>query len=134
MNIIFVPKKKILTPPFFFPKAFLYFYSKELRRIMKCIVLSTPYIIDLIFFYILITSIWTLVGYKIISNLEGEVAYDEYLNNFDDYPRALNAMYVLISFDGYPDIMLPSLSKKKKKKNETKQNKTRKLWKKLLVK
>ena len=79
---------------------------------MKCIVLSTPYIIDLFIFYILITSIWTLVGYKLISDLDGEVEYDEYLNNFDDYLRALNAMYVLISFDGYPDIMLSALSNK----------------------
>jgi hypothetical protein len=84
---------------------------------MKCIVLSTPYIIDLFIFYILITSIWTLVGYKLISDLDGEVEYDEYLNNFDDYLRALNAMYVLISFDGYPDIMLSALRNKYLRKN-----------------
>lgn len=42
--------------------------------------------------------------------MDGDVYYDPYSQNFEDIFRATNILYSLISFDGYPDCMIPAIT------------------------
>lgn len=86
------------------------FWSGELRRAFKSIIYSLKEILELFIFFFLMTIIWALIGMKFISDLDGEVEYDEYKSNFNEFGTTANILYALISFDGYPDCMLPAIS------------------------
>jgi hypothetical protein len=60
-------------------------------------------------FFISITLFWALLGWKFIGDMDNEVEYDAYSSNFSEIFTSFNIMYSLISFDGYPDCMLPSI-------------------------
>jgi len=83
--------------------ALILFYSNELRRSFKSIVLSLQQIIQLVIFFIGWTFFWALVVWKFIgSNYEP----DSFVNNFDNLDTSFTIMYSLLSFDVYPDCFL----------------------------
>ncbi|KRW99687.1 hypothetical protein PPERSA_03488 [Pseudocohnilembus persalinus] len=55
------------------------------------------------------TFFWAGLGLKFIGNLDGEAEYDIYSSNFNNFFKAFNILYALISFDGYPDCMIPAI-------------------------
>ena len=85
-------------------------YSTELRRQFKSIVYALKEIIQLVLFFILITIIWGFLGTRLIGNLDNSVEYDDYASNFNDLFPASTLLYGMISFDTYPDSMLPAIS------------------------
>lgn len=87
------------------------FWSGELRRAFKSIIFSLKEILELFIFFFLMTVIWALIGMQFISDLDGEIKYDKYKSNFKDFGTTANILYSLISFDGYPDCMLPAIGK-----------------------
>jgi len=58
--------------------------------------------VDILIFFLMITAIFALIGVRIIGDLDGEVEYDKFINNFADYGAAINSLYVLFSNDVYP--------------------------------
>ncbi len=83
------------------------FYSNELRRTFKSIVYSLKEMIQLFLFFFLVTMIWAIIGWKFIGDLDGG-EFDAYKSNFSNILTAFNILYSLLSFDGYPDCMLPA--------------------------
>lgn len=59
----------------------------------------------------MMTVFWAGLGNRFIGNLDGETEYDPYKSNFNNFLRTSNILYALISFDGYPDCMLPAIGK-----------------------
>ncbi|EGR29721.1 hypothetical protein IMG5_149890 [Ichthyophthirius multifiliis] len=80
------------------------FYSKELRRTFQSIIQSLKEIIQLIILVLLITFFFAIIGWKFIGDLDNQ-------SNFQNITIASNILYSLISFDGYPDCMMPAYSK-----------------------
>ena len=64
----------------------------------------------MIVFFISITLFFAVLGWKFIGDMDNEVEFDQYSSNFSEILTSFNIMYALISFDGYPDCMLPSIS------------------------
>ena len=85
-------------------------FSSELRRSFKSILYSVKQIFQLIVFFISITLFFAILGWKFIGDMDNEVEFDQYSSNFSEILTSFNIMYALISFDGYPDCMLPSIS------------------------
>ena len=54
---------------------------------------------------------FALIGVRFIGDLDGEVEFDPYVSNFTDLLKTFNALYSLMTFEGYPDIMIPAISK-----------------------
>ncbi|EGR34851.1 hypothetical protein IMG5_000790 [Ichthyophthirius multifiliis] len=77
------------------------FYSKELRRTFKSISQSLKEILQLFLFYLFMTLFFALIGWKFIGDLDGQ-------SNFNNIFTASNILYILITFDGYPDCLMPA--------------------------
>ncbi len=48
---------------------------------------------------------------KLIGDLDGEVPFNDTNENLNDLGTAIINIYTLMSFDNYPDVMLPSYCK-----------------------
>lgn len=59
---------------------------------------------------LLIITFFGLIGWLLIGNLDNEVKFDQYKSNFSDMGTTMNILYGLISFDNYPDCMIPSVT------------------------
>lgn len=87
----------------------IFFRANELRRSLKSLIYSLKQIVQLFVFFILMTFFWAGLGLKFIGDLDGEAEYDIYSSNFNNFFKAFNILYALISFDGYPDCMIPAI-------------------------
>ncbi|EGR33043.1 hypothetical protein IMG5_062980 [Ichthyophthirius multifiliis] len=87
------------------------FYSKELRRSFKSIIESIRQIFQLFLFLLFNTLIFSIIGWKFVGDLDGAFNYDPFQSNFDNVLTASNILYSLISFDGYPECIIPSICK-----------------------
>ena len=47
---------------------------------------------------------FSLLGTKFIGNMDGEVEYDKYSENFNDVFTSSTILYCLLSMEGYPDV------------------------------
>lgn len=65
------------------------------------------YLCIVIFVFVLFFS---YIGLKVIGNLDGKVEYDPYASNFDSFMNAFSVIYTMLTYDGYPDNILPAYS------------------------
>lgn len=86
------------------------FYSRELRRTFQAVLLSFEHILQLVIFILVMVFLTALIGTQVIGDMDGSVHYDPYIQNFNDFLVTSNLLYTLISFDPYPDLMIPAIN------------------------
>ena len=88
----------------------IFFYSRNMRRQLEAIIQTFSLMVDLLVFFLLLATIYAIVGVRIIPDLSDRPNYDQYWSNFEEFGRAVNTMWIMIFGEGYPRMMLPALA------------------------
>ena len=91
----------------FFRPVLLFLYNKELTRQIKAVYLSRSEIFQLMMFIGGNICFFALISVIVIGNISAP--HDELSENYGNFLTMLITLYALLSFDGYPDVMLPAL-------------------------
>ena len=90
----------------------VFIYSKDLRRIFSSLLKSARDLFEFMLAIVFILFLFALMGKMVIGGDIGEehYHYDEYLNNFNDLDKSMASLYILLTTDNYPDVLLPAIT------------------------
>ncbi|CAD8124310.1 unnamed protein product [Paramecium sonneborni] len=82
------------------------FYSKDLRRNLKGIIKASQDLILLFLLYLIIISTFSFIGINLIGSLQN---VDIDTQDYGDFFKLFNMLFMAATLDFYPDIMIPVL-------------------------
>ena len=85
----------------------MFLYHKELTRQIIAVYKSNVEILQMALFILLMTSMFALISVIVIGNVSSP--HDELTQDYGNFYYMFISLYGLISFDGYPGIMLPAI-------------------------
>ncbi|GMH86611.1 hypothetical protein TrST_g13904 [Triparma strigata] len=88
-------------------------WSPELRRWGMLICRTVPHIWELLVLLVVVLTVFSVAGVMLFGRPEMKSYYTDDLQNFENFPLAFIAMYVLFTTENYPDIMTPSYDSNK---------------------
>lgn len=86
--------------------AFMIFYSKDLRRNLKGIAKASRDLVLLLLLYIIIISTFSFVGINLIGQIP---VTDQDTQDYGDFLKLFNMLFMAATLDFYPDIMIPPM-------------------------
>lgn len=84
-------------------------YSTRIRHDLEGTVYIATLIFDLLFFFLLITLIFTIIVMKIMPVVSDNPNSDKYKSDFESFPISYCILWWGIFTEGYPDFIIPSV-------------------------
>ena len=91
----------------YFRPAMIFIYHKELAKQVEAVYKSNNEIIQMALFIMTVTFSFALISVIVIGNVS--VPHDELAQNYSNFSLFSVTLYGFISFDCYPDEMLPAI-------------------------
>lgn len=82
------------------------FYSKDLRRNLKGIAKASKDLLLLFLLYVIIISTFAFIGINLIGELDN---VDIETQDYGDFFKLFNMLFMAATLDFYPDIMIPPM-------------------------
>ncbi len=90
-------------------------YSKNTKRTLQAVFYSIKRIMDFFIFFGAVVFVYAGVGYKVFYDDQATYYvhefYDPYVNDYNSYWRIANSLIVSVTFDNYPLVMRPFISR-----------------------